>query len=72
LWPITKKAPNSSSAALMARNAGDRPAVLAAVNVTSRHAMQRYVDDQVTRVPWDVSVYQTADVPQAGKVLVET
>ncbi|MFZ9500140.1 MAG: FtsX-like permease family protein [Beijerinckiaceae bacterium] len=42
--------------------------LLAAVNVTSRHAMQRYVDDQVTRVPWDVSVYQTADVPQAGKV----
>lgn len=42
--------------------------LLAAVNVTSRHAMQRYVDDQVTRMPWDVSVYQTADVPQAGQV----
>ncbi|MBX9738464.1 MAG: hypothetical protein K2X62_00240 [Beijerinckiaceae bacterium] len=42
--------------------------LLAAVNVTSRHAMQRYVDDQVKRMPWDVSVYQTADVPQAGKV----
>ena len=42
--------------------------LLAAVNVTSRHAMQRYVDDQVRRVPWDVSVYQTADVPQAGQV----
>ena len=42
--------------------------LLAAVNVTSRHAMQLYVDDQVTRVPWDVSVYQTADVPQAGEV----
>ena len=42
--------------------------LLAAVNVTSRHAMQRYVDDQVKRVPWDVSVYQTADVPQAGNV----
>ena len=39
--------------------------LLAAVNVTSRHAMQLYVDDQVKRVPWDVSVYQTADVPQA-------
>ena len=25
--------------------------LLAAVNVTSRHAMQRYVDDQVKRVP---------------------
>ena len=42
--------------------------LLAAVNVTSRHAMQRYVDDQVKRVPWDISVYQTADVPQAGDV----
>ena len=42
--------------------------LLAAVNVTSRHAMQLYVDDQVTRVPWDISVYQTADVPQAGEV----
>jgi hypothetical protein len=42
--------------------------LLAAVNVTSRHAMQRYVDDQVKRMPWDVSVYQTADVPQAGNV----
>jgi len=42
--------------------------LLAAVNVTSRHAMQLYVDDQVKRVPWDVSVYQTADVPQAGEV----
>ena len=42
--------------------------LLAAVNVTSRRAMQLYVDDQVKRVPWDVSVYQTADVPQAGEV----
>ena len=40
--------------------------LLAAVTVTSRHAMQRYVDDQVERVPWDLSVYQTADVPLAG------
>ena len=42
--------------------------LLAAINVTSRHAMQRYVTDQVERMPWDVSVYQTADVPQAGEV----
>jgi hypothetical protein len=42
--------------------------LLAAVNVTSRHAMQRYVDDQVKRMPWDVSVYQTADVSHGGAV----
>ncbi len=42
--------------------------LLAAVTVTSRYAMQRYVEDQVQRVPWDISVYQTADVPQAGDV----
>ena len=42
--------------------------LLAAVTVTSRYAMQRYVADQVERVPWDISVYQTADVTLAGKV----
>ena len=36
--------------------------LLAAVTVTSRYAMQRYVADQVERVPWDISVYQTAEV----------
>ncbi len=29
--------------------------LLAAVTVTSRYAMQRYVADQVERVPWDIS-----------------
>ena len=39
--------------------------LLAAVTVTSRYAMQRYVADQVERLPWDLSVYQTAEVPLA-------
>jgi len=30
--------------------------LLAAVTITSRYAMQRYVADQVERVPWDISV----------------
>lgn len=37
-------------------------ALLAAVNMTSRYAMSRYVADQVQRVPWDLSIYQTAEV----------
>ena len=46
--------------------------LLAAVTVTSRYAMQRYVADQVERLPWDLSVYQTADVPLAGKLWAST
>lgn len=42
--------------------------LLAAVTVTSRYAMQRYVADQIERVPWDLSIYQTAEVPLAGKL----
>jgi len=42
--------------------------LLAAVTVTSRYALQRYVVDQVARVPWDLSVYQTAEIPLADKL----
>ena len=42
--------------------------LLAAVTVTSRYAMQRYVADQVERLPWDLSIYQTAEVPLAGRL----
>jgi len=42
--------------------------LLAAVTVTSRYALQRYVADQVERVPWDISVYQTAEVALADKL----
>lgn len=43
-------------------------ALLAAVNLTSHRALERYVADQVSRVPWDISVYQTAEVPVAMEV----
>jgi hypothetical protein len=33
-------------------------ALLAAVHLTSRYALKRYVDDQLGRVRWDVAVYQ--------------
>ena len=45
--------------------------LLAAVTVTSRYAMQRYVADQVERVPWDLSIYQTAEVPLAGQACID-
>ena len=34
-------------------------ALLATVNVTSRYAIKRYVDDQLGRIHWDVALYQT-------------
>ncbi|MDB5543158.1 MAG: hypothetical protein JWO64_307, partial [Hyphomicrobiales bacterium] len=42
--------------------------LLAAITVTSRYAMQRYVADQVERVPWDLSIYQTAEIPLGDKL----
>lgn len=42
--------------------------LLAGVTVTSRYAMERYVADQVERMPWDISVYQTAEVPLADRL----
>ncbi|HET7679833.1 MAG TPA: hypothetical protein VFK79_06820 [Xanthobacteraceae bacterium] len=42
--------------------------LLSAVTVTSRYAMQRYVADQVERLPFDLSVYQTAEVPLAERL----
>ncbi len=43
--------------------------LLAAITVTSRHAMQRYVADQIERVPWDISVYQTAEIGLSEKLV---
>jgi hypothetical protein len=34
-------------------------ALLASVNVTSRYAIKRYVDDQLERIHWDMAIYQT-------------
>ena len=37
-------------------------ALLATVNITSRYALKRYVDEQLTRIPWDIAVYQQGAV----------
>ena len=33
-------------------------ALLATVNITSRHALKLYVEDQLRRIPWDLAAYQ--------------
>ncbi len=37
-------------------------ALLATVNITSRYALKRYVDDQLERTPWDLVVYQAGPI----------
>jgi hypothetical protein len=37
-------------------------ALLATVNITSRHALKAYVDNQLSRIPWDLAVYQRGPV----------
>jgi hypothetical protein len=45
-------------------------ALLAAINITSRHALKLYVEDQLRRTPWDLAAYNTEgfevgeDIPQ--------
>ena len=36
--------------------------LLTAVEVTSRHALKLFVEDQLRRIPWDISVYQLGSV----------
>lgn len=35
--------------------------LLAILQVASRHALKDYADDQLGRIPWDISVYQSAE-----------
>ncbi len=37
-------------------------ALLATVNLTSRYALKLYVEDQLSRIPWDVAVYQRSGI----------
>ncbi|HLQ32174.1 MAG TPA: FtsX-like permease family protein [Chloroflexota bacterium] len=43
-------------------------ALLAAVNMTSRYALKLYTEDQLARLPWDLAVYQQADIPLSDDV----
>jgi hypothetical protein len=35
--------------------------LLAAINVASRHALKLYIEDQLSRLSWDVALYQTTE-----------
>src|SRR6266849_4001715 len=42
--------------------------LLAATQIASRYALKQYVEDQLARVPWDISIYQTSDLPLTEEV----
>lgn len=42
--------------------------LLAALQVASRHALTEYVEDQLARIAWDVSLYQVGELPLAPEV----
>ncbi|MPY90909.1 MAG: FtsX-like permease family protein [Luteitalea sp.] len=37
-------------------------ALLATVNLTSRYALKVYVEDQLSRIPWDLAIYQQGGI----------
>lgn len=37
-------------------------ALLATVNLTSRYALKTYVEDQLSRIPWDLAIYQRGGI----------
>ena len=39
--------------------------LLSAIQISSRYALKQYVEDQLTRVSWDISFYQTSDLSLA-------
>ena len=43
-------------------------ALLATVDITSRHALKVYVEDQLQRIPWDVAVYQRSAGSDVGTI----
>jgi hypothetical protein len=49
--------------------------ILAAVNIASRFALKKYVEDQLQRINWDISAYQSGDVqaiPEISEALKST
>jgi len=41
--------------------------LLSAIQIASRYALKQYVEDQLTRVSWDITLYQTSDLALAEK-----
>jgi len=42
--------------------------ILASVNIASRYALKQYVEDQLSRINWDISAYQSGDVDAISEV----
>ena len=43
-------------------------ALLATVNLTSRYALKLYVEDQLSRIPWDLAIYQRGGITGRDKL----
>ena len=41
--------------------------LLSAIQIASRYALKQYVEDQLARVSWDISYYQTSDLALADQ-----
>ena len=49
--------------------------ILASVNIASRYALKKYVEDQLGRINWDISAYQNGDVhaiPEVSRTMRST
>jgi len=42
--------------------------LLAALQIALRYALKEYVEDQLGRIAWDISVYQTSELPLAAEM----
>ena len=42
---------------------------IGATYVTSRYALKVYVEDQLSRISWDVALHQSREIPKAPKFL---
>lgn len=42
--------------------------LLASINLASRHALKLYIEDQLSRLAWDVALYQTSEFSLAAEV----
>jgi len=45
--------------------------LLAAINLASHHALKLYVEDQLSRLSWDIALYQTTDFSMSAEVSPE-
>lgn|GEM_PF-6565261 len=64
LWRVVGRRAGWSFGGVVALVVG----LLSAIHVTSRNALRQYVEDQLSRVPWDMTVYQLTELDYATRV----